>query len=133
MRVHFVITGADGAAIVAGGEPTDTDDLSAWSNHNSVVRLLRAAHVPPAAGQKLVMWVEDDRAATMFPDDAVERAVAAFYDALATHLDHAAATCSRVRDWVDGPVPAVVEALLWGGWVPPSDPAEPGVEVVLGR
>ncbi|MGH8964770.1 MAG: hypothetical protein ACRDXB_05505 [Actinomycetes bacterium] len=122
MRIRFVINGPDGAPIVSGGEPTDSGDLSAWSNHSSVVRLLRVARVPPVPGQRLVMWVEDDRGSPAFPDDALDRAVEAFHDALATHLDDAAASWSRVRDWVDAPVTSVVEALLWGGWVPPSEP-----------
>lgn len=34
----------------------------------------------------------------MFPDDALDRAVEAFHDALARHLDNAAASWSRARD-----------------------------------
>lgn len=124
MRIRFVITGPDGSPAVSGAAPTDTGDLSSWRNHGSVARLLRAAQVPPVPGQKLVMWVEDDRAAPMFPAGALDRAVEAFHDALARHLDNAAASWSRARDWVDAPVPAVVEALLWGGWVPPFDPVD---------
>jgi hypothetical protein len=92
-----------------------------------VVRLLRAARVPPVPGQKLVMWIEDDWAASTFPDDTLDRAVEAFHDALATHLDHAAASWSRA--WVDAPVPSMVEALLWGGWIPPSDPSDPDEQI----
>uniref|UniRef100_UPI003F49B07C hypothetical protein n=1 Tax=Pseudonocardia sp. CA-138482 TaxID=3240023 RepID=UPI003F49B07C len=121
MRIHFVITGPGGSPIVAGGEPTETDDLSAWSNHSSVVRLLRAARVAPGRGQRLTMWIEDDRPIALFPDETIDRAAEAFHDALGTHLDYAGASCSRGDDWVDAPVTAVVEALLLSGWVPPVE------------
>jgi hypothetical protein len=121
MRIHFAITGRGGAPIVAGAEPTETDDLSAWSNHSSVVRLLRAARVAPGRGQRLTMWIEDDPPPALPPDAAIDHAAESFHDALGTHLDYAGASCSRGDDWVDAPVTAVVEALLLSGWTPPTD------------
>ncbi|MGH8967136.1 MAG: hypothetical protein ACRDXB_17660, partial [Actinomycetes bacterium] len=59
----------------------------------------------------------------MIPDETIDRAVAAFYQALSTHMDYAGASCRRADDWVSAPVPAVVEALLLRGWVPPQDEA----------
>lgn len=121
MRVHFELTGPDGSVIATGSDSTQSVDLAGWDNHSSVVQLLHTRAVAPRLGQKLTMWVEVDQPVPIFPDETIDRAAEAFHQALDTHLDTVGAVCSRSRDWVDAPVPEVVEALLLTGWVPPAD------------
>lgn len=65
----------------------------------------------------------------MIPDETIDRAVAAFYQALDTHMDYAGASCCRTDEWVSAPVTAVVEALLLSGWAgPQADDADDDLE-----
>jgi hypothetical protein len=121
VRIHFELTSPDGSVIATGSGSTQSLDLASWDNHSLVMRQLLARGAPTRLGQILTMWVEVDHPVPIFPDETIDRAAESFHQALGTHLDTVGAVCSRSRDWVDAPVPEVVEALLVHGWVPPAD------------
>ena len=120
MRIHYELTSPDGS-MITGSDSTQTVDLANWDSHSSVVRLLRTRGVAPQLGQRLTMWVEGDQPVPIFPDETIDRAAEAFHQAVNPYLDAVGSVHSRGRDWVDAPIPEVVEALLIHGWVPPAD------------
>lgn len=61
MKIRFVITDPDGSQVAAGNHPTNTSELGTLAKAGLLVRLLRASNMAPPIGQKLTVWIEDDR------------------------------------------------------------------------
>ncbi|WP_028925615.1 hypothetical protein [Pseudonocardia acaciae] len=61
MKVHFVLTEPHGPIVASGEHPTDSAFLGSLVNLGHVVRLLRAGNVVPGIGQRLTVWIEEDR------------------------------------------------------------------------